>query len=256
MVNVIPPDHVDDVPVVKPNQHDDVPVVPEPVLVDEDEDPEEDVDDWEVDRYENANLGSLSCIGEMFLKYSTGLIPPKKSRGKGSQGKKTADVSQESVDVSDEFEPKPAKKNTRKLAEDIQVLEAQLKKLVGYQGFPMSPQSSCSPSSLFFERTILATSSEGTGTKPGVLDEEKVTSEANVILEWGSENESEHSEDSQLNSDEEEKKDNDGDADDEDEDDDHISDIQDTDDEDAKTCDIFCEKIEIYTYKIFKCIKM
>nr|GEW39052.1 retrovirus-related Pol polyprotein from transposon TNT 1-94 [Tanacetum cinerariifolium] len=30
---------------------------------------------------------------QMFLKYSTGLIPPKKSRGKGSQGKKIADVS-------------------------------------------------------------------------------------------------------------------------------------------------------------------
>nr|GEW15214.1 hypothetical protein [Tanacetum cinerariifolium] len=41
MENVIPPDHVDDVPVVEPNQHDDVPVVPEPVLEDEDEDPEE-----------------------------------------------------------------------------------------------------------------------------------------------------------------------------------------------------------------------
>ncbi|GJS41302.1 hypothetical protein Tco_0566345 [Tanacetum coccineum] len=32
MVNVIPPDHVDDVPVVEPNQHDDVPIDPEPVL--------------------------------------------------------------------------------------------------------------------------------------------------------------------------------------------------------------------------------
>nr|GEU97346.1 reverse transcriptase domain-containing protein [Tanacetum cinerariifolium] len=42
MVNVIPPDHVDEVRVVEPNQHDDDPVVPEPVLVDEDEDPEED----------------------------------------------------------------------------------------------------------------------------------------------------------------------------------------------------------------------
>ncbi|GJV88466.1 reverse transcriptase domain-containing protein [Tanacetum coccineum] len=41
MLNVIPPDHVDDVPVVEPNQHDDVPIVPEPVLEDEDEDPEE-----------------------------------------------------------------------------------------------------------------------------------------------------------------------------------------------------------------------
>ncbi|GKF53806.1 hypothetical protein Tco_0160716, partial [Tanacetum coccineum] len=30
---------------------------------------------------------------QMFLKYSTGLIPPNKSRGKGSQGKKTTDVS-------------------------------------------------------------------------------------------------------------------------------------------------------------------
>ncbi|GJR49059.1 hypothetical protein Tco_1317162 [Tanacetum coccineum] len=41
MVNEIPPDHVDDVPIVEPNQHDDVHVVPEPVLEDEDEDPEE-----------------------------------------------------------------------------------------------------------------------------------------------------------------------------------------------------------------------
>ncbi|GJS91874.1 putative reverse transcriptase domain-containing protein [Tanacetum coccineum] len=39
MVNEIPLDYVDDVPVIEPNQHDDVPVVPEPVLVDEDEDP-------------------------------------------------------------------------------------------------------------------------------------------------------------------------------------------------------------------------
>ncbi|GJX61083.1 hypothetical protein Tco_0293983 [Tanacetum coccineum] len=35
------PNHMDDVPVIEPNQHDDVPVVPEPVLEDEDEDPEE-----------------------------------------------------------------------------------------------------------------------------------------------------------------------------------------------------------------------
>ncbi|GJQ97165.1 hypothetical protein Tco_0008304 [Tanacetum coccineum] len=42
MVNEIPPDHVNDVPVVEPNQHDDIHVVPEPVLGDEHEDPEED----------------------------------------------------------------------------------------------------------------------------------------------------------------------------------------------------------------------
>nr|GFA09722.1 hypothetical protein [Tanacetum cinerariifolium] len=59
-VNVIPPDHVDDVPVVEPNQHDDVPVVPEHVLVDEDEDPEkeefkEEEDDIEIDIEEDEN---------------------------------------------------------------------------------------------------------------------------------------------------------------------------------------------------------
>ncbi|GKB76340.1 reverse transcriptase domain-containing protein [Tanacetum coccineum] len=66
MVNVIPLDHVDDVPVVEPNQHDDVPVFPEPVLVDEDEDleedefeekedPQEEEDDMEVNIEEDEN---------------------------------------------------------------------------------------------------------------------------------------------------------------------------------------------------------
>ncbi|GJX72319.1 uncharacterized mitochondrial protein-like protein [Tanacetum coccineum] len=39
---------------------------------------------------------------QMFLKYSTGQIPPKKSKGKGSQGKKTADTPVADVDVSEE----------------------------------------------------------------------------------------------------------------------------------------------------------
>ncbi|GKE83297.1 hypothetical protein Tco_1553297, partial [Tanacetum coccineum] len=66
MVNIIPPDHVDNVPVVEPNQHDDVPFILEPVLVDEDEDPEEEEfeeeeehqeeeDDMEVDIKEDEN---------------------------------------------------------------------------------------------------------------------------------------------------------------------------------------------------------
>ncbi|GKF27558.1 hypothetical protein Tco_0093900, partial [Tanacetum coccineum] len=46
----------------------------------------------------------------MFLKYSTNQIPPKKSRGKGSQGKKTTDTLVADVDVSDESEPEPTKK--------------------------------------------------------------------------------------------------------------------------------------------------
>nr|GEX00607.1 putative reverse transcriptase domain-containing protein [Tanacetum cinerariifolium] len=75
MVNVISPDHVDEVPVVEPNQHDDVPVVPEPVLVDEDEDPEEDEfeeeedpqeeeDDMEIDIEEDENEPELTYAYE------------------------------------------------------------------------------------------------------------------------------------------------------------------------------------------------
>nr|GEU40521.1 reverse transcriptase domain-containing protein [Tanacetum cinerariifolium] len=66
MVNVIPPNHVDDLPVIEPNQHDNVPVIPEPVLVDEDEDleeeefeeeeePQEEEDDMEVNIEEDDN---------------------------------------------------------------------------------------------------------------------------------------------------------------------------------------------------------
>ncbi|GKA45161.1 hypothetical protein Tco_0737957 [Tanacetum coccineum] len=51
---------------------------------------------------------------QMFIKYSTNQIPPKKSRGKGLKGKKTAEESQETVDVYKESEPKtePSKKKT------------------------------------------------------------------------------------------------------------------------------------------------
>nr|GEV23524.1 putative reverse transcriptase domain-containing protein [Tanacetum cinerariifolium] len=71
MMNVIPPDHVDDIPIVKPNQHDDVPVIPGPALIDEDEDPEEEEfekeeepqeeeDDMEVDIEEDENEPELT----------------------------------------------------------------------------------------------------------------------------------------------------------------------------------------------------
>ncbi|GJS54139.1 hypothetical protein Tco_0627501 [Tanacetum coccineum] len=70
MVNVIPPDLVDGVPVVEPNQPDVVHVIPEPVLVDEDEDPEDEEfeeeeepqeeDDMEVDIKEDENEPKLT----------------------------------------------------------------------------------------------------------------------------------------------------------------------------------------------------
>ncbi|GKA76368.1 hypothetical protein Tco_0782829, partial [Tanacetum coccineum] len=49
---------------------------------------------------------------QMFIKYSTGLIPPKKSRGKGLQRKKTVDTPQATVDVSEESDSEPARKRT------------------------------------------------------------------------------------------------------------------------------------------------
>nr|GEX08644.1 reverse transcriptase domain-containing protein [Tanacetum cinerariifolium] len=52
MVNVIPPDLVDEVPVVEPNQYDDASVVLEPVLVDEDKDLKEDEFEEEEDPQE------------------------------------------------------------------------------------------------------------------------------------------------------------------------------------------------------------
>nr|GEZ71482.1 copia protein [Tanacetum cinerariifolium] len=64
---------------------------------------------------------------QMFIKYSTGQIRPKKSRGKGSQGKKTADDSHETIDVSKESEPEPepAKKKTSKLAKSFSQTKAE-----------------------------------------------------------------------------------------------------------------------------------
>ncbi|GJW88213.1 hypothetical protein Tco_0163553, partial [Tanacetum coccineum] len=74
MVNVILPDHVDDVPIVELNQHDDIPVVPKPVLEGEDEDPkekefreeeepqEEEEDDMEVIEENKLNGTSTSTI--------------------------------------------------------------------------------------------------------------------------------------------------------------------------------------------------
>nr|GEX42950.1 hypothetical protein [Tanacetum cinerariifolium] len=72
MVNVIPPNYVDDVHVFEPNQHNDVPVVPEPVLKNEVEDPKEEEfdeekepqkeeDDMEVDIEEDENEPELTC---------------------------------------------------------------------------------------------------------------------------------------------------------------------------------------------------
>ncbi|GKF30237.1 hypothetical protein Tco_0096579, partial [Tanacetum coccineum] len=185
-----------------------------------------------------------------------GLIPPKKCRGKGSQRKKTADVSQESVDVSDESEPKPAKKKTGSRSTRGVVIQdtpsapklkpSTLKlKLKGVQSLTPEEQEATNTMQALKESKKSSRrqpgtggSSEGTGRIPRVPDESTVVSTTS----------SEGTSTKPGVPDEEKKKDNDGDADDDDdEDDDHISDIQDTDNEDAKT---EFDKDEIYKYKI------
>ncbi|GJU86325.1 hypothetical protein Tco_1293871 [Tanacetum coccineum] len=163
----------------------------------------------------------------MFIKYSTSQIPPNKSRGKGSHGKKPTDTTKETIDVSEESDPEPTKKRTAsrrvvkkkvtitaddnivpepdialELGKSISLIKAAedeaarqvhaTHKLKGIQTLTPEKQMTADTRKALKE-IVPATSSEGTGTKPGVPDEEKVTSEANVILEWGSEQESEYS---------------------------------------------------------------
>ncbi|GJS60580.1 retrovirus-related pol polyprotein from transposon TNT 1-94 [Tanacetum coccineum] len=250
---------------------------------------------------------------QMFTKYSTGQNPPKKSRGKGSQEKKTADTHVADVVVSKESDPEPARKKTyskrsvkKKVtlsnddniisddpdtaselgksigkteveeAEAVRQVHATLarivtesvpeptrrrksgkvtsdppKKLKGVPSLTLKEQEAADimqalkESKMTSKRypVISATSSEGTGTKPRVPDEEKDITEENVILEWGSKEESEYSEEDQLDDEEKDVKESDAD----DEGDDHISNIQDTDDEDDET---ESDEDEIYKYKI------
>nr|GEW66958.1 hypothetical protein [Tanacetum cinerariifolium] len=77
----------------------------------------------------------------------------------------------------------------------------------------LSEGTSTKPGVLDESTVVSTTSSEGTGTKPGILDAKKEITKENVILEWGSEQESEHSKEDKL--DDEEKDEKEGDAADE-----------------------------------------
>ncbi|GKB49950.1 hypothetical protein Tco_0900703, partial [Tanacetum coccineum] len=196
---------------------------------------------------------------------------PKKSRGKGSQRKKTTDESQETVDVSEESEPEPESldksisqteakeaeaarqvhatharivtesvlKPTRRrksgkvtsdppkklkgvpsltpeeqeAADIMQALKKSKKTSKRQPGTRVSSKGTGTKPGVPNESTVVsATSSEGTSTKPGVPDEEKEITEENLILEWGSKQETGYSEEDKL--DDEEKDDKEGDVDD------------------------------------------
>ncbi|GKC80073.1 hypothetical protein Tco_1130847 [Tanacetum coccineum] len=172
----------------------------------------------------------------MFLKYSTGQIHPKKCRGKGSQGKKTTDTPVADVDVSEESDSKPTRKRTAsrrvvkkkviiyvadniipdpdvtlELGKSISLTEAAEEEAerqvhatharIVTESEPKPAKKKTSSRRVLDKSTvILATSSEGTSTKPGV---ENVTFEEKVILEWGFEQESENSKEDQGDDDEE-----------------------------------------------------
>ncbi|GJT49217.1 hypothetical protein Tco_0975374 [Tanacetum coccineum] len=104
-----------------------------------------------------------------FNKYSTGLIPPKKSKGKGSQGKKPAvNLKPTSVEVSDESDPEPAKIRTcsRRLTGVViqDTSNIPKKKSVDHSQKLKADEST----------DTFKTSSEGTGIKPGVPDKDSV----------------------------------------------------------------------------------
>nr|GFA26060.1 hypothetical protein [Tanacetum cinerariifolium] len=180
----------------------------------------------------------------MFLKYSTGQILPKKSRGKGSQGKKTADTHVADVDVFEESNSEPAKKKTasRRMVKKkviisaadniipdsdvaLELEEDQLaflseilsKKLKGVQSLTLEEQEAAYIMQALKEIKTKG-SSEGTGRQPGVPDE------STVISTTTKEDQSEDEQVDWIYSDEEEEKKDD-------DDDDRSIDLELTDDE-------------------------
>nr|GEV46720.1 hypothetical protein [Tanacetum cinerariifolium] len=194
---------------------------------------------------------AIRVLSNVFIKCSTGLIPPKKSRGKWSQGKKTANTSKADVDVSEESDSKPARKQTSsrrvikkkatisvddniilepdvalQLGKSINLTEAAEEEATRQvhatharlmtESFPkpakrrpldiafrntsnvlkkMSPdlsQKLKGNQTLIIEEQLVANTMKA--LKERVPDEEKVTFEAksDVILDWGSEKESEY----------------------------------------------------------------
>nr|GEW67309.1 copia protein [Tanacetum cinerariifolium] len=188
-----------------------------------------------------------------------GIIPSKKSRGKGLQGKKTVDDSQETVNVSEECEPEPVKKRTasrrvvkKKVTistDDNIILDPDVALELG------KSISLAEAEKEDVTKQVHATHARITLCKllkkaRRLARDNQVITEEKVILVWGSKQESEYLEEYQLDDkegdvDDEEKVDKEGDADDDG--DDHISDTQDTDDEDVET---ESDEDEIYKYNI------
>nr|GFA00324.1 hypothetical protein [Tanacetum cinerariifolium] len=136
---------------------------------------------------------------QVFIKYSTFLIPPKKSRepdvalelaksmsfAKAAEEETTRQVHATHERIMTESNPKPARRRPSVLIASRKSSRSQ----------SSSKGTGISPGVPNESTVIPATLSEGTSTKPGVLDKEKVTSKAkaNVLLDWGSKEESGYS---------------------------------------------------------------
>ncbi|GJW82214.1 hypothetical protein Tco_0146189 [Tanacetum coccineum] len=227
-----------------------------------------------------TNATKRSKSYQIFIKYSTNQIPPKKSIDKGLKANENIisddpdaalelakSVSQTEAEVAEAARKSHAtharivtesvlesakKKSSGRSSKSVviqdtsnimQALKESKKTSRRQPGTGGSNERTSSKLGVPDESTVVsATSSEGTHAKPEVPDEDKDITEEKVILEWGDEQDSEFSDD---DNDDVEKDDKDGDADDEG--DDHVSDTQDADDEDVET---ESDEDEIYKYKI------
>nr|GEW76880.1 hypothetical protein [Tanacetum cinerariifolium] len=195
---------------------------------------------------------------QMYIKCSTGQIPPKKSRckdvalelgksislTKAAEEEATRKAHASHARIMTEPVPEPARRRPLGIAfRDTSSVSKKIssdpsQKLKGVQTLTPEEQIVADTMKALKERVpddstvIPATSSKGTDTKPGVADKEKVTSEDNVILEWGYEQESEYTKEEDddetiewVDTDKEEKK--------KDDDDEKSIDLEHTDDEET-----------------------
>nr|GEW16387.1 copia protein [Tanacetum cinerariifolium] len=181
------------------------------------------------------------------FKYSTSQIPPKRSRGKVKRKTSRKRIVKKKVTLSvddniifdDRDTPLELGKKSGKVTSDppkklkgipsltskeqeaadiIQALNESKKTSKRQPGTGGSSEGTGTIPGVPNESTVIsATLSEGTSTKPGVPNKKNEIIKDNVILEWGSEQESEYSKEDKL--DDEETDDNEGDVDDEDDED-------------------------------------
>nr|GEV62949.1 integrase, catalytic region, zinc finger, CCHC-type, peptidase aspartic, catalytic [Tanacetum cinerariifolium] len=202
---------------------------------------------------------------QMFIKYSTHQILPKKSKRKAKKKtasrrvvKKKATLLDDDNIISDDSDValELAKSISQTKAEEAEaarkvhaayarivaesISESAKKKSSGRSSKSVVIQET--PSATNSKSATLKTKLKGTSAKLGVLDKDKDITKENVILEWRDEQDSEHSDHDNEDAKKDEK---DGDADDEG--DDHVSDKQDDDDKDDKT---ESDEDDIYKYKI------